>query len=101
VSTARVIVEPHAKQDIREARDWYESKGDNLPEQFCDDLSSVFDRIASTPIGTAIAFGRTRLKPMSRFPYIVGYIFHDGTIHITGVRHGRREFDVFEERDSI
>lgn len=97
--TARVIVEPRAKQDIRDARDWYASKSPELSDAFRDDLEVTFDRIANAPLGTAVSFGRTRLKPMGRFPYVIGYIYHDHEVHITAVLHGRRDSDLFENRE--
>jgi plasmid stabilization system protein ParE len=69
VSVARIVVEPLAKQDIREARDWYSEKGQVLSELFRDELIAVFDFIAREPLGATISFGQTRLKPMRRFPY--------------------------------
>jgi plasmid stabilization system protein ParE len=49
VSVARIFVEPLAKQDIREARDWYSEKGQGLSELFRDELIAVFDFIARQP----------------------------------------------------
>jgi plasmid stabilization system protein ParE len=99
VSVARIVIEPLAKQDIREARDWYSEKAQGLSELFRDELIATFDFIAREPLGAAVAFGETRLKPMRRFPYVIGYICHDDVVHITGVRHGRQDLSAFAERD--
>ena len=60
MSVARIVVEPFAKQDIREARDWYSEKWQGLCELFRNELIVVFDFIAREPLGAAIAFGKTR-----------------------------------------
>ena len=100
MSVARIVVEPLAKQDIREARDWYSEKGQGLSELFRDELIAVFDFIAREPLGATTAFGQTRLKPMHRFPYVIGDIYHQGIVHITGVRHGRQQMSAFSDRES-
>ena len=79
-------------------RDWYSEKGQGLSELFRDELIAVFDFIAREPLGATTAFGQTLLKTMRRFPYVIGYIYHQGIVHITGVRHGRQELSTFANR---
>lgn len=98
MSTIRVVIEPAAKQDIRAARDYYADKGENTASDFRDELNRAFDLFTRYPEATAIAFGRTRLKPMRQFPYVIGYIFHEGVIHVTGVQHGGLGWDTFQRR---
>ena len=88
MSITKVIIEPAAKQDIRDARDYYADKGESTANSFRDELIWSFDLLARFPESTAIAFGQTRLKPMRQFPYVVGYIYHDGNVHVTGVQFG-------------
>lgn len=99
MSFAKVVIEPLARQDIREARDWYARKGEHLSVEFRNELVRNFDFISRVPLGTSIAFGHTRLKPMRQFPHLVGYVFHVGIVFITGVRHGSQDWDAFRERD--
>lgn len=98
VTVARVYVEPAAKQDIREARDYYADKGETKSTDFRDELIRTFDFFARHPEATAIAFGRTRLKPMRQFPYVIGFIYHNGVVHVTGVQHGSLGWDEFHLR---
>lgn len=98
MSTARIVVEPAAKQDIREARNYYADQGEHTASDFRDELHRVIDLLTRYPEATAIAFGRTRLKPMRQFPYVIGYILHEGVIHVTGVQHGGLGWDAFERR---
>ena len=98
MSTARVLIEPAAKEDIREARDYYADKGENTSMHFRDELVRAFDLISRHPEATAIAFSRTRLKTMRQFPYVIGYILHAGVVYVTGVKHGGLGWDAFEQR---
>jgi hypothetical protein len=59
-----MIVEPLAKRDIREARDWYSQKKQVVSELFRDEPIAIFDFLSRQPLSAAIAFGQTRLKPM-------------------------------------
>jgi plasmid stabilization system protein ParE len=93
-----VVIEPAAKQDIRAARDYYSDKGVGTSEKFRDELNSHFDLFSRHPEGVSIAFGKTRLKSMRQFPYVIGYIFLDGTVHVTGVQHGGLGWNEFELR---
>lgn len=99
MSVARVVIEPGAKQDIRNARDYYSDKGGALSDDFRDELIRIFDLLSRHPEAVAVAFGRTRLKPMRQFPYVIGYVYHDGVVHVTGVQFGGIGWDAFESRD--
>lgn len=98
VNRVRVVIEPAAKSDIRNARDYYSDKGENSSERFRDELTQVFDLLSRHPEAVAVAFGRTRLKPMRCFPYIIGYIYFEGVVHITGVQYGGLGWGEFERR---
>lgn len=63
-----IVIEPAAKLDIRSGRDYYSAKDENTSERFRDELTQVFDLLSRHPEAAAVAFGRTRLKPMRCFP---------------------------------
>jgi plasmid stabilization system protein ParE len=98
VNRVRIVIEPEAKSDIRAARDYYSDKGKNTSERFRDELTRVFDLLSCHPEAVAVAFGRTRLKPMRCFPYIIGYIYFQEVVHVTGVQYGGLGWDEFERR---
>jgi len=98
VNRVRIVIEPEAKSDIRAARDFYSDKGDHTSERFRDDLTQVFDLLSRHPESVAIAFGRTRLKPMRYFPYVIGYIYFEDVVYVTGVQYGGLGWDEFERR---
>jgi plasmid stabilization system protein ParE len=98
VNRVPVVIEPEAKSDIRAARDYYFDKGDNTSERFRDELTQVFDLLSRHPEAVAVAFGRTRLKPMRYFPYVIGYVYFEGVVHVTGVQYGGLGWYEFERR---
>lgn len=75
MNQVRIVIEPAAESDIRAARDYYSDKGEHTSERFRDELTQVFDLLSRHPEAVAVAFGRTRLKPMQYFPYIIGYVY--------------------------
>lgn len=93
-----IVIEPEAKSDIRAARDYYFDKGDQTSDRFRDELTQIFELLSRHPEAVAVAFGRTRLKPMRYFPYVIGYIYFEGVVHVTGVQYGGLGWDEFERR---
>ena len=93
-----IVIETEAKSDIRAARDYYFDKGDQTSDRFRDELTQIFELLSRHPEAVAVAFGRTRLKPMRYFPYVIGYIYFEGVVHVTGVQYGGLGWDEFERR---
>ncbi|MCF7961307.1 MAG: type II toxin-antitoxin system RelE/ParE family toxin [Pirellula sp.] len=93
-----IVIEPEAKSDIRLARDYYSDKGDQTSDRFRDELTQIFELLSRHPEAAAVAFGRTRLKPMRYFPYVIGYIYFEGVVHVTGVQYGGLGWDEFDRR---
>jgi len=98
VKRVAVVIEPEAKADIRAARDYYLDKGYQTSERFRDELIHALDLLSQHPDSVAVAFGRTRLKPMRYFPYIIGYIYLEGVVHVTGVQYGGLGWGEFDRR---
>ena len=86
-----IIVEPLAKQDIREARDWLEQRKPGLSIQFKEELELTFDRISTNPSAQAVIERRTRQIRLPVLTYVVSYIFYESRVHVTAVLHGHRD----------
>jgi plasmid stabilization system protein ParE len=98
VNRVPIVIEPAPKSDIRSARDYYSDRGENTSERFRDELILVFDLLSRYPEAVAVAFGRTRLKRKRNFPFIIGYLYLEGVVHVTGVQYGGLGWDEFERR---
>ena len=91
-----IVIEPAAEQDIYQAIDFYEQKSRGAAKHFRDDLVAVIETILFFPRAAAIAFGNIRLKPMRRFPYVIGYVLLEEVVHVIGVQHGGLGWDAFK-----
>ncbi|MFM8251820.1 MAG: type II toxin-antitoxin system RelE/ParE family toxin [Planctomycetota bacterium] len=99
MTRVRIIIEPEAKSDIRAARDYYRDKGERVAKRFQNELIELLDLLSQHPESVAIAFGRTRLKSMRFFPYVIGFIYCEQAIHVTGVQYGGLGWGEFRNRD--
>ncbi len=72
----RVIVEPIAKQDIRQAKQWLADQKEGLEVNFRDDLDQVIDRISSNPNAYATVQNEIRQTKLKNCPYVVSYLIY-------------------------
>jgi plasmid stabilization system protein ParE len=98
VNQVPIVIEPEAKSDIVAARDYYSLKGEHLSNRFRDELTRALEQLSHHPESVAVAFGCTRLRSMRHFPYVIGYIYFDGVVHVTGVQYGGFGWAEFERR---
>jgi plasmid stabilization system protein ParE len=86
-----IIIEPMAKEDIREAKQWLDNQKPGLSEQFAIELDTIFDRIANNPLAYATVERRTRQVRLPIMTYVVSYILLDEKVHVTAILHGHRD----------
>lgn len=94
----RVVFTPSAKQDVREARDWYDRTGLELGTAFVKEVLSLTDRIASDPRQFAEAYRDVRQSRLKRFPYVVSYRVSEEQVEVLAVLHGYRDPQVWKKR---
>ena len=85
-----VRLEPEAKQDIREAWQWYEQRRTGLGEEFVDAVDDVFELIAAAPERFPLVHRNVRQVLIKRFPYSVCYVVESGVVYVVAVLHSRR-----------
>ena len=98
MNRVQIVIEPGAKSDILAVRHYYSDKGEHTFERFSDELIQVFDFLSRHPEAVAVAFGYTRLKPMRYFPYVIGYIYFEHVVHVTGIQYGALGWGEFVRR---
>ena len=85
-------ISANALADTIEISSWYETKAQDLGEQFLNDLEITFQHILSHP--TAFARfkkgSKARKKLMSIFPYKVFYIAEKEEVNILAIIHTSR-----------
>jgi hypothetical protein len=84
--TYKVRITLNAKNDIKEAVAYYESKRDGLGKDFLTEFKS-YKKLLSSIVTARIWYKSMRGFPMKRFPYTLFYSIDESvaTIFITGV----------------
>lgn len=82
---------PAAKQDLRDARNWYQGQRQGLGLEFLSEVQRATMRLESQPEHFAIVHRQTRLCPMKRFPYIIVFRIVGDFVEILAVFHAHRE----------
>jgi plasmid stabilization system protein ParE len=96
-----ITVLAEAELDIAEASAWYEEQRSGLGDEFLDEVSALFERLAEFPLSYPIVeppFGRALLR---RFPYAVYFLPENERVQIFAVLHQRREPGAWKERFGI
>jgi len=96
--TYRVVFTSSAKQDVREARDWYDADGLGLGESFLKDVRVATNRIGSNPEYFAKTYGEIRQLILKRFLYVISYRIENDQVEILAVLHGSRNPDIWKRR---
>jgi plasmid stabilization system protein ParE len=87
----RTIFRRTARDDVREARRWYEAQRAGLGAAFVESLEVCVAQIERSPELWPRVDGETRRGRLRRFPYVLYYELHRDDILILAVWHGRRD----------
>jgi plasmid stabilization system protein ParE len=93
---------PCVEADIRDTRFWYNSKLQNLGDEYQANIFECFNGILSNPKITPIRFDNIRVKRIHpRFPHYVLYEIFDTTnkILLLGVLHAKRDPKLIKKRN--
>ena len=93
-----VVSVDEAKEDIGNARDWYESKTAGLGEEFRQAIQETVSRIVANPESFRKVRRNIRRAIVHRFPYGVFFIDESSRIVIIAVAHFRRSPRVWQSR---
>jgi toxin ParE1/3/4 len=87
-----------AKEDLRNARDWYEAEREGLGFEFVDEVERAIERIETNPLSFAEVYRTARICPVKRFPYIIVFRTLDDLQEVLAVIHGHRDPEVWKIR---
>lgn len=93
-----LIIRPEARDEMREARKWYDRQCEGLGEQFLDAVDELFDQIRTDPTLYAPAVKNVRQGKLRRFPYVVYYRALENSTEVFAVLHGRRDPRIWQRR---
>lgn len=95
---ARLIFDPEAKFEIREAAAYYEAEREGLGKEFLALLEKTTTAIAAHPQRYRKIGGRFRRCLMPRFPYGIIYWNDGDTVFVIAVMHLHRKPGYWKSR---
>jgi plasmid stabilization system protein ParE len=96
----RLVYHPHARSELIEAAQYYESRVDRLGVRFLEDADRAIARIVESPARWKVIESEVRRYLMPRFPYAIYYRAYSDHIHILAFKHHSRHPDYWRYRIS-
>jgi toxin ParE1/3/4 len=96
----RIVLDPAAAAELREAALFYEDCREGLGHEFLLSVEATFDAIAHRPTLWRRLKGRFRRCLVHRFPYGVVYAVEDEVVYVAAVMHLKRRPGYWESRNS-
>ena len=93
-----VILSSRTERDIQSAYTWYESKQPGLGEEFPGRLREKLEAIRRQPESSQIIHKNIRRAVLSRFPYVIFYIFGPSRIVVLAILHMSRNPAIWPRR---
>ncbi len=81
---------PHARAEIREARNWYFERSPLSAIAFAQTVENAIFRIREAPNTFPLADHGTRKFVLQRFPFNIFYLIRETEIVIVAVAHQKR-----------
>jgi toxin ParE1/3/4 len=94
----RLVLDPAAFAELREAAKFYEGSRRGLGRDFLECVETAFDSIVRHPTLWRMLKGRFRRCLVHRFPYGIIYAVEDDTIYVAAIMHLRRQPGYWERR---
>jgi plasmid stabilization system protein ParE len=86
----RVKFHPHARAELRAARNWYHERSPLSAFAFAQTVQNAIARIKDTPHTFPLADHGTRKFVLQRFPFNIFYQTRENEIIIVAVAHQKR-----------
>ena len=95
----KVVTLPVAKQDVREAAAWYNSKQQNLGRRFTAEIGRKVNYIKQSPYSTATRYDEIKTAVLDTFPFMIHYSIDNNRklIIILAVLHTSRNPNTWRE----
>ena len=87
----RLVIQPRAEADLREARNWYESQRSGLGAEFLGEIDTTIQTLVRDPQRHPIYYRGFYRVLARRFPYKVFYRLEDDRIILFRILHARRD----------
>ena len=94
----RLVILPEAKEDLREARRWYERKQKGLGNKFLSTVNDTLADIRRLPKGGLEVSPGVRRRLLRKYPYAIYYWPSDDRIVVLVVIHTSRDPRIWRNR---
>lgn len=94
----RLRLQPEARDDIREARLWYDEQRAGLGKDFVQEVETALGAIRSNPARFSPIYRHFRRALLHRFPYGIVFAVSDDTVQVVACLHARRDPDTWLHR---
>jgi toxin ParE1/3/4 len=94
----RVVLRRAAQAELREARDWYESRHTGLGVEFVGCVDAAITDIGEHPERHPTVHGDVRRRLVRRFPYGVFYLVASDRVVVLAVFHSSRDPILWQSR---
>jgi plasmid stabilization system protein ParE len=94
----RIEYRPEAREDIREAYQWYEAKRTGLGEEFLLCVEASLERICRSPKLFEVQEQEVRRALIHRFPYGIYYEMREKNLLVYGILHLKRAPSNWKDR---
>ena len=96
----RLIINPFAEEDLKEAKKWYDLQLDSLGDDFLQEIRKTIFHIQENPFQFQKVRKQTRRAVVKRFPYLVYFVVNNQVINVFAVFHSSRSPKVWKKRDT-
>jgi toxin ParE1/3/4 len=86
----KLIYDPEARNEIRDAAAYYESCREGLGQAFLESVEKAAHKISEDPYRWRTVSGRFRRCLVNKFPYGIIYTVDENEIYIAAVMHLKR-----------
>jgi plasmid stabilization system protein ParE len=96
----KVVVQHLAKEDIREARKWYNNQLPGLGKRLTADMVTTLRKVSRNPKSFAVRYKTIRLANFDTFPYAAHFYIDKATdtVFIVAIMHTSRHPAIAKSR---
>jgi toxin ParE1/3/4 len=87
---AKIVFDPEAKKEIKEAAEYYENCQEGLGEKFLGAIERSVENISANPLMYRKLRGNFRRCLVSKFPYGLIYTIAEDEIYVAAAMHLKR-----------
>ncbi|MBC7554936.1 MAG: type II toxin-antitoxin system RelE/ParE family toxin [Taibaiella sp.] len=89
----KIVIQNEAKDDVRQARKWYNQQQNGLGRRFSADLKNTLLSISANPLAFAVRYSVHSKANLKIFPYDVFFFIDamDNTAYVVSVMHNSRD----------